>query len=657
MSETTVEETGQENLRARRRQVKVCILGAKGAGKTCFLAGLAVLSEPNRESIVTAIHDDPETADYLDSLQATLRAGAWPPPTTATVVLNMTVMVEGAAVDLRVVDYDGEDFTGALRTLDRDSVEKLYQFTREADIFLLLFAPQRDLTDDGSAERAKTLIERQRAHLQAIAQVWREKVGREEPSIADLRPELGLVITQCDRVPGLDSPTAARKYFRDHAPHLVERLAEYASSVKCFALSAIGPPDVSGDPAKGGLGDRPPATINPYGYEPLFRWIRAYPSRRSWWWKRAVIGVAVAALAVVVGGLLVDNAMRSSRVSAVLDSPTLSDLEKVERSSGRVNRAAAQRRSDFLRDLLERLEERLKSATSDDDFQRLRGEASALAACDTDSFRGQYAEFAEKVRSRERRLRLDMLVDDYNAQPRPTAFVEQCRRFVDEYRSGDDVEKVRQMLVKVGDEIIRKRRDAIKEMPLGSSSQVAAKANAILEFTRDFERQLPEDEVVRMRKAAEIARLAAGQGRQGQWEVTLVRSGGLTVPYWQSVIISKTRGGEPIHTFEGAGDGATKDKTWSSSPVRIAWQAGEPLHVSLKIEGRVQDVDVGFLQDKGPMAIGLLLGRRSLNVEPGSEAYSNDPYVEFRVTGPDNIAVGRNDWQAAEDFIWPGNRW
>lgn len=657
MSEAARGATGPTDSHARYRQVKVCMLGAKGAGKTCFLAGLAVLSEPNRQSIITAIHDDPETADYLDSLQATLRAGAWPPPTTATVVLDMTVMVEGAAVDLRVVDYDGEDFTGALRTLDRDAVEKLYEFTREADIFLLLFAPQRDLVDDGSAERAKALIERQRAHLQAIAQVWREKVGREESSLGDSRPELGLVITQCDRVPGLNSPRAARKYFSDHAPHLVERLTEYASSVRCFALSAIGSPDAACASPKTDLGDRPPASIAPYGYEPLFRWIRDHHKRKTGWWKRLLLVIAAAAIAVAVGGVVIDNAMRSSRVQAVLGNPTLTDIEKVERSCGRVNQATSRQRSDFLRDVLQRLEERLKAATSDDDFQRLRGEATSLAACPTGSFRAEFSEFAERVRLRERQLRMDVLVDDYNARPRPTAFVEQCRRFVDDYRSGDDVEKVRRMLIGIVDERIQERRDAIKKMPLGTSSQVAAKANAIFEFTREFERQLPEDEVASMRKAAEIARLAAGQGKPGQWEVTLVRSGGLTVDYWQSVIISKTRGGEPIHTFKGNRDGATKDKTWSSSPVRIAWQAGEPLHVRLEIVGRAWNVDVGYLEDRGPMAMGSLVGRRSLNVEPGSESYSNEPYVEFWVAGPDGASIGRNDWQAVEDFVVPGNRW
>ncbi len=637
------------------RQVKVCMLGAKGAGKTCFLAGLAVLSEPNRKSIITAVHDDSDTADYLDSLQATLRGGAWPPPTTATVVLDMTVMLEGTAVDLRVVDYAGEDFTGALRTLDRDSVEKLYRFTREADIFLLLFAPHQDLIDDGSSEKAKLLIERQRAHLQSIAQVWREKVGEVEVVAgSDSRAEIGLVITQCDRVPGLTTPAAATKYFKEHAPNLVERLHGYASSVRCFALSSIGRPAEQGDAKDSEPTDRPPASIDPFGYEPLFRWICGHHARKLWYRKPWVWGAVAVLLGIALAAPFGYREVRSSTVQHVLGSPTLSDVEKVERSSGWVNEATARRRSGFLRDVLLVWEERLMAATSDDDFQRLAQEVQLLVACDTGSFRPQFREFAERIRMRERRVRLDSLVDGFDAQPRPTGFVDQCRQFVDEYRSGEDVKKVQEMLVAIGGELIQARRDAIKIMPVGTANQVLAKANEILEFTKKFERQLPEDEVSGMRRAAEVARLASGQG---QWEVTLVRSGGLTVPYWQTVILAKSRGGDVIHTFDGSSGGATQDKTWSSSPVQIAWKAGDPLSVKLKVEGRAWDVDIGYLQDNGPMAIGLFVGRRFLNVETGSESYVTEPYVEFRVARPGGGVLTREDWQAVEDFIVPGHRW
>ena len=68
---------------ATEEPIKVCLLGATGAGKTCFLAGLAVLSEPDRKSIIDVLHDNKGTADYLDSLQDTLRSGNWPPPNNA----------------------------------------------------------------------------------------------------------------------------------------------------------------------------------------------------------------------------------------------------------------------------------------------------------------------------------------------------------------------------------------------------------------------------------------------------------------------------------------------------------------------------------------------------------------------------------------------
>jgi hypothetical protein len=638
----------------RQRQIKVCILGAKGAGKTCFLAGLAVLSEPNRKSIITAIHDDPKTAGYLDSLQATLRAGAWPPPTTATVILDMTVMVEGAAVDLRVVDYAGEDFTGALRTLDRESVEELYRFTRDADVFLLLFAPHRDLVDDGSADKAQSLIERQRAHLQAIAQVWREKVGHGQERAFNPLMEVGLVVTQCDRVPGLDSPRMARSYLREHAPHLVERLSDLSSAVECFAVSAIGPPGSTAGEGEANAHGSPPSAIQPFGYEPLFRWIRGHKARKSVWRRPWVWGLAAAIALGAVAVPFIDRGIRSSGVVAVLNDATLSDAEKVERISGWVNGEAHQRRDEFLQQVLRRLDDRLQRATTEEEFQRLRQESETMSASDTQTFRPQFRRFSERVLEQQRKSRFTSLEDGFQAQPPPTAFLDDARRFVETYRSGNDVERVRRMLIDIVDKEIQQRRDTIKGMPLASSGQMAAKAGEVLKFAREFERQLPEEEVKGMRTAAEIARLAS---QRGQWEVALKRSGGLTTAYWQTVIVSNRQNGQPIHEFNGAGDTPIPDKTWSASPATFGWQAGEPLRVALKIEGRLFDVPIGYLDDQSQMAIRIFVGRKSLNVEPGAESYVADPYVEFRLKKPGGEELTRDDWQAVEDFILPGSRW
>ena len=64
--------------------IRVCLLGSEGSGKTCFLAGLAILGEPNRASPLTVTPTDQVTASYLDELANTLRRQEWPPPTNMT---------------------------------------------------------------------------------------------------------------------------------------------------------------------------------------------------------------------------------------------------------------------------------------------------------------------------------------------------------------------------------------------------------------------------------------------------------------------------------------------------------------------------------------------------------------------------------------------
>lgn len=650
----------RQSAMAGARRHKVCVLGAKGAGKTCFLAGLAVLSEPNRNSPITLIHEDTKTADYLDSLRATLRRGVWPPPTTATVILDMTVVVDGVAVDMRVVDYAGEDFTGALRILDRDSVDELYRFSREADVFLLLFAPHLDLVSEGKPKDVESLVERQRAHLQAIAAVWREQNGQAQPSAAFVRPELGLVITQCDRVPGLNSPRAAKTYLDSNAPHFVQRLGEFSSLVKCFAVSAIGLPlqPDSGAGTQGSDGDS--GRVSPFGYEPLFRWIRGSRRRRSWWRKTKFIGAVAVVGAFVVVAPFVIREMTSDKFSDVLNNSTLTDIEKVLRVSewgdgGWLNNEAKRGREEYLSGVISTLDEGLNAAATEGDFQRLRkqveeleGPLTVMAPFDRD-----LGALSGRLKLRERSARLKVIEDGFIAQPRPRMFVDDVQRFIDDYASGDDVDKVREMLKGLALSEMEQRRDTLKNMPLGDSKQVAAKAAALSDFAREFERQLAAEEVAGMRKAAELARLACGQGRKGQWRVTVVRTGGMRNAYQQDVELLKG-GGETVCTFKDGG-GPARDKTWTAPAASITWQAGESLKVLLVIDGW-WDVRVGYLKDDGPMAIGLLVGKQKLNVDPDGAKYVNDPYAEFQLIDPRGVAVTEEDWNAVEEFIFPGTR-
>ncbi len=65
--------------RGRRSAVRVCLLGSEGSGKTCFLAGLAILAEPNRHTRITVSPTDTPSVDYFDELRGPCAASSGRP--------------------------------------------------------------------------------------------------------------------------------------------------------------------------------------------------------------------------------------------------------------------------------------------------------------------------------------------------------------------------------------------------------------------------------------------------------------------------------------------------------------------------------------------------------------------------------------------------
>jgi len=106
----------------RKPILRICLLGSEGSGKTCFLAGLAVLKEANRRTRVTVSPTDTVTVEYLDALARTLHCGQWPPPTNMTTLLKLRLGVDGKAIEAVMIDYPGEDFRNELRKLKTDDI-------------------------------------------------------------------------------------------------------------------------------------------------------------------------------------------------------------------------------------------------------------------------------------------------------------------------------------------------------------------------------------------------------------------------------------------------------------------------------------------------------------------------------------------------------
>ena len=631
--------------------IKVCLLGASGAGKTCFIAGLAVLSEPDRASIITVLHDNKSTADYLDSLQDTLRSGQWPPPNNATFILDMTVIVEGRAIDLRIVDYPGEDFTGALRTLDIAEIDELYRFSKQAQIFLLLFSPHRDLAADDADTATKTLIARQRAHLQAITQVWKDReLGTPGEDKRSHPVELGLVLTQCDRVPGLTSPRAAKKFFKSRAPNLASRLTDLAVSADFFGISVLGRPAEGDSTQITTTNSPPPEQLDPFGYESLFRWIRDYQDRhRMRRLRPRLVGGAISAVALLAISFVLWKS-HSDHVRAVLTSDR-PPVEIIAETSGWLLDPTTRRlRMDLIRATLQRLTDDVERASTPDEFERLDTELAKLNSADTETVHVQVSTLKQNLGTRTRYVLLMALKEDFQSTPRPLDFQSRCSSFVDRYQSGDEVDAVRRMLHEIGNEQLAVNRARLRGMPTRDSLDIAAKARQIIEFVNENDSTLAPEEASRMRRAADLARSFS---ERKNWKVAIKKSGGLTDEYAHLVLLgNKKLGSQELYVFDGVATGSTKDKVWATDPAVFSWQSGEPITVTLRARGTVFGGWVAYQADDSSLAIGSLVGRRNLLPRAGYEAYVRNPYVVFEVEN-----LSSSDWEAVKAYISPGSDW
>ncbi len=63
----------------------IFVIGYTGSGKTCFISGLHEYGRAHQDGGLSVLHDDTQTAAYLEDLSAFRQQGQWPPPTTGTV--------------------------------------------------------------------------------------------------------------------------------------------------------------------------------------------------------------------------------------------------------------------------------------------------------------------------------------------------------------------------------------------------------------------------------------------------------------------------------------------------------------------------------------------------------------------------------------------
>lgn len=333
--------------------ISVFILGARGAGKTSFLTGLSVLSQPNQESRFQLLPKDDRSAKLVTDMRQRVKLGEWPAGTSATTPLHMELSYGSTTFQLSVLDYPGEDLVQAMETMNHDEKENICENLVAADCILLLLDPTQDLISELNQEAESATERRQTALATAIGYSLSERLANHSQT---KKPRIYPILTKADRVGGgKHLQTVAREN-----TNLLKRLQEYARShqkIEICAVSACG----ENPPQDGSFPTKP----SPSGYGRLFQRIaedchKGRTRFRRWTIRCMITLLIIAAVAVfaalsweqksnvkIIDSSAVEEVLMISKPDPdLLDSRVEREIEYFERTLANPNASIDQLRTD-----------------------------------------------------------------------------------------------------------------------------------------------------------------------------------------------------------------------------------------------------------------------------------------------------------------------
>lgn len=616
--------------------IRICVLGSEAAGKTCFLGGLAILSEPNRASEIHVIGAELDTAStngspsqqFLNEVARTLRAGDWPPPTTLTREIELDLRFRDQLFRFDVIDYPGESFREALNQLDESKQKTLLEHMLRADFLLLMLDPESDLPDDSklSSEQRQSVHERQNAHIAGIRKIY------DDAQISGRAlPHIGLVITKADAYPAL---TSAHAFIAERGANLLARIRSWGVETACFATSAVGRVE----------GGRPARELAPAGYAEIFDWVVATTRRRRRrrLTKRYLIPAGLVLSAAALALFLHTNWMQQ----VVADTSRSLESRAAAANGALIATPGLRRHIDRLvAEQLGSLRERFANLRSNEELIQIRNEVALLQSLRANSRRYEIDEFATILEEGDRRLRLRRI---RSMDPTDPELLGVAQEFIKDYPAAVEAAEIDALIARIrdlNDETDREkvRRVSVQKDDLDSLNRKAA---AIMEYVIKH-RSAPESED--MEQAAAVARRLASTS---PLVIRITGAGNfLKARKWELRVFVDDLD-QPIARYPT--DGKVKRATWDR-PLKITnWKPGARIRFEIE-EFRLINEIVAELEATDLLSIRTLAQNALIPVRQdfGSQ------YIEggyFRIVS-ELDGFKREDWKLLEEYVYPGKKW
>lgn len=629
MSEPALDDDASRTPRAGGAPIDVCMLGSTASGKTCLIAGLAVLAEPDRKTSLR-LHATGTSKERLEELADSLRGGVWPPPTNTMENLTFEVVADRSVARIAFYDYPGEDFQRLFFSSDNMVSQRLRDSLQLAQVLILVLDIDRDVKDTNHEA-----VKRRDALLSAITQI-RLQAAKGDSS----RPDVAIVLTKVDRQPEIASEKAAKELLRSHCPHFYEKLAEYGSWLRVFPVSAVG------DATASEGASRPPQRLEPRGYESLFGWVIHYRQRRNRRRRgRGLIAVGIVA-ALFCGGYLLSVKWASDYVRAVLNDPNRPITEKIgdTRVTLPLDADALSARQESIRRLLDDLESRAAAAPNEVELLAIAGEVAD--SLQNESAGGRVNALLQAIEQRKEELRWERLRDTQSSLAE-VEYLKLADQFLSDYPASKHKSEVDAWREGARRRILAKQRHLVANTSASSPQGCREKAKLMRTYLERSRGHESAAEAQRIARAAELADLFAAENN---YELVIKSVGRFADPHAHGLVV-KIGDSDPIELWSrDASRQFTPDRTY-----QVPWRVGEPVKVDWYYDGYFNNPHIATLVSRSPIAIADLVGLSRMTLL--APEYVQEANLRSEVNKVGRQPLTADDWEIVRDFIYPGTKW
>gem|GEM_PF-937476 len=554
--------------------VRIQMLGESGVGKTCFLAGLALLNEQTGGRSFVLPTDD-KTKAVFDKLRETLVRGRWPAKTSIVEELSFVIVRGASHVGVHLNDFAGESFTDSMKRGNAtEAANQIKSLVSGADVLMVLL--DGAAIDRGDEFAGAPLIQ---AVFERILAVGRGNL------------DAAVVLTKSDLCKSIPMTTSSdlKQAVESRAPDLARFLQEQSIPTEWIPISVCGPNaiDDSGSPIY--------QALSPQGYERIFEQL----FRRSRRPRNRLRKQIIAAIVLILFMGFAWTVLRSRQVvsqRSQIEDPTIPIVE-VSGPVEATNEPLVRERyaEDFAK-----AKKDIEASGNVESIALVLKRFERIPPVHDQLVRGGLEQLKSQASIRKEQLLHKLVIDCQ--QLRTGDCVPLISKYLSEFPDGPNADELRKILKDINQARYLTARGNVKAVPVTSIEALHQKISAIKKFLDENGQFLSAEEKEAIASARDIA-LQFVTSRQ--YQCKLVRTSGLDGPRDHGVEIDLDQ--KKIANFNDSGD--VSEKNWDRS-FTVDWKSGQSIKVKL-VNYDGFNHDIAYFEDSSPVAI-ILLAKTNL---------------------------------------------